>query len=141
MDLMKASVQMIKVLLCDSHSFVRQRIKHIIEGTQDIIVADEANNGDEVLAKALEDHFDIVLLDISIGEIRGLDVLQRLKAEKPRLPVLMISLYKEKEYVSCAFKRGALGYLAKNNLSKELVAAIRMVMQGKKYISSELAQN
>ncbi len=132
---------MIKVLLSDSHSFVRQRIKRIIEGTQDIIVADEASYGDEVLTKAIEDHFDIVLLDISIREINGLDVLERLKARKPNLPIMMVSLYKEKEYESYAFKRGALGYLAKNNLSTELVTAIRMVMQGKKYISSELAQN
>ncbi len=138
---MKGRVQMIKVLLCDSHSFVRQRIKHIIEETQDIIVADEASNGGEVLAKALEGHCDIVLLDISIREISGLDVLERLKAEKPRFPVLMVSLHREKEYESYVFKRGALGYLTKNNLSNELVTAIRMVMQGKKYISSELAQN
>ncbi len=131
---------MIKILIADDHAVVREGLKQIISENPDMIVTDEANNGQEVLNKVSEQHYDIVLLDITMPGKSGLDVLKQLKSKKPKLPVLMLSVHPEEQYAVRTLKAGASGYLTKGSATDELIAAIRKISQGKKYISSSLAE-
>jgi two-component system, NarL family, invasion response regulator UvrY len=131
---------MLKILIADDHPVFRRGLKQIIAETPDMVVADEATNGWEVLSKVRTSDYDVVLLDISMPGKDGLDVLTRLKSEKPRLPVLMLSMHPEEQYAVRALKLGASGYLTKESASDELVVAIRKVSTGGKYVSSSLAE-
>jgi len=103
-------------------------------------VADEANNGQEVLKKALKKDFDVVVLDISMPGRSGLDILKELKIRKPKLSVLVLSVHPEEHYAVRALKAGASGYLTKESAPEELIKAIHRISLGKKYISSSLAE-
>jgi DNA-binding NarL/FixJ family response regulator len=103
-------------------------------------VTDEADNGQEVLNKVSEQHYDVVLLDIAMPGRSGLDVLKQLKSKKPKLPVLMLSVHPEEQYAVRTLKAGASGYLTKGSATDELIAAIRKISTGKKYVSSSLAE-
>lgn len=131
---------MIKVLIADDHPIVRRGTKEIIEEAPDMVVADEASNGTEVLNKTLAGGFDVVLLDISMPGRGGMDILTELKGAKPDLPVLILSMHPEKQFAIRALKTGASGYLTKASAPYELITAIRTVSQGEKYISSSLAR-
>jgi DNA-binding NarL/FixJ family response regulator len=131
---------MIKVLIADDHPIVRRGTKEIIEEAPDMVVADEASNGTEVLNKILTGGFDVVLLDISMPGRGGMDVLTELKGANPNLPVLILSMHPEKQFAIRALKTGASGYLTKASAPYELITAIRTVSQGEKYISSSLAK-
>lgn len=131
---------MIKVLIADDHPVVRMGTKHILEKADDIVVVDEAENGAEVLKKVSKNSFDVVLLDISMPGRDGLDVLKQLKQDKPDLPVLVLSMYPEKQYAIRVLKTGASGYLTKKSAPYDLINAIRKVSRGGKYVSPPLAE-
>ena len=131
---------MIKTLVADDHPVVRQGIKQILAQTTDIIVADEAKNGREVLDKIRRDTFDLVLLDISMPDRDGLETLIELKKRYPKLSVLILSMYTENQCGLQALRAGADGYLTKDNVLEELLPAIRKVTTGKKYVSATLAE-
>lgn len=131
---------MIKILIVDDHAVVRAGIKQILSETPDMIVADEASNGQEVLNKVSENNYDVVLLDISMPGRNGLDILKQLKREKPKLHVLMLSVYPEEQYAVRALRAGASGYLTKESAPSELIAAVRKISQGGKYVTSLLAE-
>jgi DNA-binding NarL/FixJ family response regulator len=131
---------MIKILVADDHPIVRQGLKQILSEYPDMTVADEAGNGKEVLTKVGKKDFDIVLLDISMPGRNGLDILKELKTKKPKLPVLVLSIYPEDQYAVRVLKLGAAGYLTKESVPEELVAAIRKVARGRKYVSNSLAE-
>ncbi len=131
---------MIKILIADDHAIVRKGLKQIISETQDMVVTDEAGDGQEVLNKVRKDNFDMVLLDISMPGRTGLDILRELKAEKPRMPILVLSMYPEEQYAVRVLRAGASGYLTKESAPDELIAAIRKVSLGKKYITPSLAE-
>ncbi len=131
---------MIKILIVDDHPVVRQGLKEIIEATPDMMVSDEASNGQEALEKVRKSDFDVVLLDISMPGRSGLDILKELKSEKPVLSVLILSMHPEEQYAVRALKAGASGYLTKESASDELIAAIRKASKGRKYVSSSLAE-
>lgn len=131
---------MIKILVADDHPIVRQGLKQILSEYPDMIVADEAGNGKDVLTKVAKKDFDIVLLDISMPGRNGLDILKELKTKKPKLPVLVLSIYPEDQYAVRVLKLGAAGYLTKESVPEELVAAIRKVARGRKYVSNSLAE-
>ena len=131
---------MLKILVADDHTIVREGLKQILAEVPDMIVAGEASDGSEALHKVRKDHYDLVLLDIAMPGIGGLDVLKQLKAEKPDLPVLMLSMYPEEQYAVRTLKAGASGYLTKESASDELIAAIRKVSRGGKYVTSSLAE-
>jgi len=131
---------MLKILIADDHPVFRRGLKQIIAETPDMVVADEATNGWEVLSKVRTSDYDVVLLDITMPGKDGLDVLTRLKSEKPRLPVLMLSMHPEEQYAVRALKLGASGYVTKESAPDELVVAIRKVSTGGKYVSSSLAE-
>lgn len=131
---------MIKLLVADDHAIVRKGIEQIIAETTDIVVSAEARNGQEVMEKAVKNVYDLVLLDIAMPGRDGLEVLKELKKQRPKLAVLMLSMYPEEQYAIRALRSGASGYLTKESAPDELIAAIRKVSAGGKYISSSLAE-
>jgi DNA-binding NarL/FixJ family response regulator len=131
---------MIKILIADDHPVVRKGLKEIIEETPDMMVGDEASNGQETLEKVRKSDFDIVLLDISMPGRSGLDILKELKSEKPELSVLILSMHPEEQYAVRVLKAGASGYLTKESAPEELIAAIKKASIGRKYVSSSLAE-
>ncbi len=131
---------MLRILIADDHPVVRQGLRQTIAETSDMVVVDEAGNGWEVLSKVRASSYDVVLLDISMPGRSGMDILKELKDERPGLPVLILSIHPEEQYALRAFKAGASGYLTKESAPDELVAAIRKISTGGKYISSSLAE-
>jgi two-component system invasion response regulator UvrY len=131
---------MIKIFVADDHAVVRQGLKQIVADTHDIVVAGEASDGHEVLNKVLKNNYDVVLLDITMPGRSGLDILTELKSRKPKLPILVLSIHPEEQYAVRALKAGAAGYLTKGSASGELVAAIRKVSLGGKYVTPPLAE-
>jgi DNA-binding NarL/FixJ family response regulator len=131
---------MIKILIADDHTIVREGLKQILAETPDMVVADEASNGHEVLAKIEKNDFDVILLDISMPGMNGIDALKQIKTERPKVSVLVLSMYSEEQYALRALKAGAAGYMTKESAPDELIEAIRKVSQGRKYISPSLAE-
>ncbi len=131
---------MIKILIADDHPIVRQGFKQVLSETADLVVADEAGNGQEVLALVARKDYDVILLDISMPGKNGLEVLKELRITNTKIPVLILSIYPEEQYAIRALKAGASGYLTKASAPEELISAIRKVSRGGKYISSSLAE-
>jgi two-component system invasion response regulator UvrY len=131
---------MIKILVVDDHTIVREGLKKILVDTPDMVVAGEATNGEEVIKKVGNNDYDLVLLDISLPGRSGLDVLKQLKCTKPKVPILILSIHPEEQYALRSLRAGAAGYLTKQNSSDELIDAIRRVARGRKYITSSLAE-
>ena len=131
---------MIKILIADDHTIFREGVKHILAEYPDLVVADEANNGQEVLDKIWKNNYDMVLLDITMPGMTGLEVLKQLKNDNPKLPVLILSMHPEEQYAIRVLKAGASGYLTKESAPDELITAIRKISQGRKYITSSLAE-
>jgi len=131
---------MIRVLIADDHAVVRQGLKQILGDTPEMVVAGEATNGQEVLDKVRAEAWDIVVLDISMPDRSGLDILKELQSERPKLPVLVLSMYSEDQFAVRVLKAGARGYLAKDSAPDELVKAIRKVVSGGTYVSAFLAE-
>jgi len=131
---------MIKIFIADDHAVVRAGLKQIITDIPDMVLADEASSGQEALNKILNNDYDVVLLDITMPDRSGLDILKESKSQKPELPVLILSIHPEEQYAMRALKAGASGYLTKESAPDELVAAIRKVVIGGRYVSSSLAE-
>jgi DNA-binding NarL/FixJ family response regulator len=138
---------MIRVLICDDHLIVRQGIKQMLADTGDIIVAGEADNGPDAIRKVREAStadalgIKVVLMDIAMPQRDGLDVLRQLKTEFPKLPVLMLSTYPDKQYAVRSLKLGAAGYLNKSADSEQMSAAIRKVAAGGLFITPTVAEH
>jgi DNA-binding NarL/FixJ family response regulator len=131
---------MIRVLIADDHAVVRQGLKQILQDTREMVVAGEAVNGQEVLEKVRAEAWDVVILDISMPGHSGLDILKELGYERPKLPVLVLSMYPEDQFAMRVLKAGASGYLTKDSAPDELVKAVRKVASGGKYVSPFLAE-
>ena len=136
--------QTIRVLIGDDHRIVREGLKQILADAPDVQVVAEAQSGPEVLDQvaALQGRagLDLVLLDIALPGIDGLDVLQQLKREHPRLPVLMLSTYPEKQYAVRCIKLGASGYLNKSADPDDMLAAVRKVAAGGVFLTPSTAE-
>jgi DNA-binding NarL/FixJ family response regulator len=130
----------IRVFIADDHAIVREGLKQILADTKDIIVAGEAENGHDAIKRFRAAKCQVMLLDISLPDRSGIDVLKQIKKEKPELAVLMLSMHREDQYAIRSLKAGAAGYLTKQSAPRELVTAIRQVADGLKYISAALAQ-
>jgi DNA-binding NarL/FixJ family response regulator len=131
---------MIRVLICDDHQIVRQGIKQILADASDLALAGEAASGPEAVARVREGGIDVVLLDIAMPQRDGLDVLRQLKGEYPKLPVLMLSTYPDRQYAVRSLKLGAAGYLNKSADSEQMTEAIRRVAAGRLFITPHVAE-
>jgi two-component system, NarL family, invasion response regulator UvrY len=131
---------MIRVLIADDHPIVRQGVRLTLQGTGDIVVTGEAATGEETLERVRERLCDVVLLDISMPLMNGLDALKAIKVEFPDLPVLIMSTFPERQYAVRCLRAGASGYLTKESAPTELVLAITRVAAGRRYVSASLAE-
>jgi len=136
---------MTRVLVCDDHHIVRQGIKQMLADAGDIALAGEAADGPDAVAAvrrmaARASPPDVVLLDIAMPRRDGLDVLKQLKAEFPKLPVLILSTYPDRQYAVRSLKLGAAGYLNKSADSEQIIAAIRKVAAGGLFITPAVAE-
>jgi DNA-binding NarL/FixJ family response regulator len=131
---------MIKIIIADDHPIVRAGMKQIISEASDLMVAGEASDGHKLLHKIKKENFDVVVLDITMPHMDGLDVLKQLKIEKPKLPVIILSIHPENQYALRVLKAGASAYITKASAPDELVNAIRKVYRGGKYISPAIAE-
>jgi DNA-binding NarL/FixJ family response regulator len=131
---------MIKVVVVDDHAVVREGLKRIISENPGMAVTAEAGDGHEAMRIILSEPCDVVLLDITMPNKSGLDVLKQLHAQSPRLPVLVLSMHAEDQYAVRVLRAGAAGYLTKESAPAKLVQAIRKVVRGGKYVSPTLAE-
>ena len=141
----------LRVLVCDDHQIVRQGIRQVLADAPDgqgagdsegpaIEVVAEAANGPDAIARAREGGIDVVLLDIAMPQRDGLDVLKQLRAEMPRLPVLMLSTYPDRQYAVRSLKLGAAGYLNKSADSEQMIHAVRKVARGGLFVTPAVAE-
>jgi two-component system, NarL family, invasion response regulator UvrY len=128
------------VFIVDDHAIVREGVRRIVAGCTDMTVVDEAASGPEAILKILKTECDVVLLDLALPGMDGLEVLRAVKEKKPNLPVLILSIYPEEDYAFRAYKDGASGYLTKESLPSELIDAIRKVARGKRYLSDSFGE-
>jgi two-component system invasion response regulator UvrY len=131
---------MTKILVVDDHTVVRDGIKRMFDEQPGMVAFGEASTLHEAITLVREQDWDIVVLDLALGESSGLEVLQELKKLRPKLPVLILSMYAEEQYARRAFKAGASGYITKDCTRAELVGAITTVLRGRKYVSPTLAE-
>ena len=130
----------IKILMVDDHAMVRDGLKRILADAPETRVAGETGSGTEAIKLACSGDWDLVLLDVSLPDTNGLEVLKAIKEHTPELPVLILSMHPEDQYALRMLKAGAAGYLTKDGASAQLVAAIRKVAAGGKYVSPAVAE-
>jgi DNA-binding NarL/FixJ family response regulator len=130
----------IRIVIADDHPVVRQGIRQIVGAAGDMLIADEATDGRELLQRARSTPHDLVLLDLSMPATDGLDVLKQLKRERPKVPVVILTVSPEGQFAIRALKAGAAGYLMKGGAPIELVAAIRKAVAGGRYLSARVAE-
>ncbi|SAL65131.1 response regulator transcription factor RqpR [Caballeronia telluris] len=130
----------LRILLADDHAIVRRGVSHLLldRGIASEVI--EAETGAQAISLAGQCPLDVALLDISLPDVNGVDVLKRLKRQVPRLPVLMFSMYREDQYAVRALKAGAAGYLSKSADPALMIAAIQQVAAGRKYVSPAMAE-
>ncbi len=131
---------MMKFLIADDHTLFREGLKRVLNETFEKAMFDEAVNGEEVIRKATENNYDVIMLDISMPGRNGLDTLKQLKSDRPDLHILVVSMHSEKEYAERALRAGASGYITKESSTDELITAVRKIAAGKKYVSSTMAE-
>ncbi len=131
---------MTRILIADDHGVVREGLKEIIARAPDLVLVGEAATGEEALQKALTLDCDMLVLDITMPGRNGFDIMRELRAQKPDLRILMLSMHSEEQYAVRALRAGASGYLNKETAPQELLAAIQKVALGGRYVSSSLAE-
>lgn len=129
---------MIRVFLADDHPVVREGLKTILSKSNDIVLAGEADNGIDVLKKARQEKWDVLVLDLSLPGRSGLNVLKELRTCSPDLRVLILSVHSEEQYALRVLKAGASGYLTKESAPEKLVQAIRLIHRGERYVSESM---
>jgi len=131
---------MIKVFLADDHSIVRAGLRRLIEESGDMEVVAEADDGRSALRKIEKNRPDVAVIDISMPGLDGLEVISRLHDRHPGLPVLVLTMHEEGQYVVRAIEAGARGYITKQSAPEQLVDAIRKVIAGSRYLTDEAAE-
>lgn len=129
-----------RILIVDDHEVLREGVKRIFDKQPGAATFGEASTLDGALRLAHEQDWDAVVLDISLGDRSGLEVMKELKRIRPRLPVLILSMHSEEQFARRAFKAGAAGYITKDSPRAELVKAINKVIKGERYVSPALAE-
>jgi DNA-binding NarL/FixJ family response regulator len=131
---------MIKVLLADDHSIVRAGLRRIIEESEDIEVVGEADDGRAAIRLAQEKSPDVAVIDISMPGMDGLEVISQLKNYLPALPIIILTMHEEEQYVVRAIEAGAMGYVTKRSAPEHIVKAIHQVLEGSPYLTAEASE-
>ncbi len=131
---------MVRILIGDDHAVIRKGLRQILLEKYPSAIIEEANDAEGLISKAIAGKFDVIISDLSMPGRSGLDVLSYIKQNFPDLPVLILSSYPEDQYAIRTLKAGASGYLSKETAPEELVKAVERVLQGRKYISSSIAE-
>lgn len=131
---------MIRILIVDDHAILRAGLKHLLSDFPDIVVAGEAGNGVDALALARGGGWDAMVVDMSMPGKSGIELIKQIKAENPKLPILVLSMHAEDIYAVRALRAGASGYLCKDNAESQLEQAIRKVASGSLYITPAVAE-
>jgi len=131
---------MITVLLVDDHAYIRKGIQYLLESTPDIVVAATAANGVEGVAKALASQPDVVILDISMPFMNGIEATKQIHEGCPHTHILALSIFPDKEFVQSALQAGAQGYLLKDQIGDELIEAIYSLHSGRRFFSRKIAE-
>lgn len=130
----------IRVLIADDHSIVREGLKRILLAAGDVAVVAEADNGHKALQGVREHKPQVIIVDLSMPGLGGMDLIHRLRSEFAQLAVLVLTVHAEEQYAMRAFRSGANGYLTKDSAAEELVTAVRKVVNGGVYLSPALAE-
>jgi DNA-binding NarL/FixJ family response regulator len=130
---------MIRILIADDHTLMREGLKQILGTADDIVVGGEAGDGFQTLERVRDGEWDLLLLDMSMPGRSGVELIKQIKGEKPKLPILVLSMHKEDEYAVRSIRAGASGYLCKDSAAQQLLRAIRTVAAGGRFISAEVA--
>ena len=128
------------ILIADDHSIVREGLKQYVKTLDEVKLIDEAVDGNEAWARIKNGSYDLVILDVSMPGMSGLDVLQKIKEQNLKTPVLILSVHPQEQYAIRAFKLGASGYISKDNAFEELTLAIKKIASGGRYIGNALAE-
>jgi DNA-binding NarL/FixJ family response regulator len=131
---------MIRIVLADDHTIVREGLRGLLAAQADFEVVAEASDGHEVIKRLRENDFDVLVLDMSMPGKSGVELIKQVRAEKPKLRILVLTMHEEHQYAVRAIRAGAAGYLTKEGASAQLVSAIRKVAGGGAYISAEVAE-
>jgi DNA-binding NarL/FixJ family response regulator len=131
---------MIRLVIADDHAIVREGLKRIVAEAQGLQVEAEAADGGEVMKLVREREFDLLVLDLSMPGRSGMELIKLVKAQRPKLRILVLSMHQETQYAVRAIKSGASGYLTKESAPGELVQAIRKIAAGGAYVSAEVAE-
>jgi two-component system invasion response regulator UvrY len=131
---------MIRVFIADDHAIVRDGLKRLLSETEDIEVAGEAGDGLEALAAVDGIEMDVLLLDLNMPNLGGIEVLKEVRKRRPNLGVLVLTMYPEDQYALRVFQSGGDGFISKSSVSDELIHAIRRVAAGRKYVSPSAAE-
>jgi two-component system, NarL family, invasion response regulator UvrY len=130
---------MIRILIADDHTLMREGLKQILATAGDMVVAGEASDGFQTLERVRGGEWDLLLLDMSMPGRSGIELIKQIKSERPKLPILVLSMHKEEEYAVRSIRAGASGYLCKDSASQQLLSAIRAVAKGGRFISADVA--
>jgi DNA-binding NarL/FixJ family response regulator len=131
---------MIRILIADDHAIVRRGLKQLLLEEYPTAIIEEVGDAETLINRSIQDKWDVVICDLSMPGRSGLDALRQLKQSSPSLPVLIMSMHPEDQYALRVLKAGASGYLGKDSIHSDLVAAIRMVLLGKKFITPSIAE-
>ncbi len=129
---------MIRILIADDHTLMREGLKQILATADDMVVAGEASDGFQTLERVRGGEWDLLLLDMSMPGRSGIDLIKQIKSERPKLPILVLSMHKEDEYAVRSIRAGASGYLCKDSASQQLLNANRKVATGGRFISADV---
>jgi DNA-binding NarL/FixJ family response regulator len=130
----------IRVLVADDHAVVRQGLRLILSETPDIVVGGEAATAHDVRRLVREEAWDVMVLDINLGGVSGIELIGEIHQLRPRLPVVVLTMYSEEQYAVRAIKAGAAGFLTKESAPDKLIEAVRKVASGGRYVGPELAE-
>jgi DNA-binding NarL/FixJ family response regulator len=131
---------MTKVLIVDDHPLFRRGLKDILQAQPDVELVGEADTGNKALEMARKQRWDVLVLDITMPGLGGIEILSILRKEQPKLPILILSAHSENQYAVRALRAGAAGYMTKETAPQELIRGLRKVLQGAKYVSETLAE-
>lgn len=131
---------MLRILIADDHAIIRKGLRQILLEEYPSAIIEEVGDAESAISKTITNNWDVIICDLSMPGRSGLDVVQHVKQNFPKLPVLILSIHPEEQYAIRALKAGAAGYLSKDAATDELVKAVQKILQGRKYISASLAE-